>query len=496
MAVKVDQDIHWRVNAKTDSRSIIRLGFWSVGFTFMVFLLWAFTFPLASAVITPGTIHSDGKNKQVQHQSGGRIREIFVSEGERVNLGQPIIALDDAQVRAELTQLEARHASLEALKSRLDAERSGGVRQMAPSRAQPGVTQLRGAREFKFDENEVLSLRGGEGAKLVLPAVNDNNTTPLDPIFTNAIDRSDPTRIDEIEFIESQREAYFSGRDLLAREIESLNKKAATLLKQKEGVMARVKSQQAMLDMHRREYERLKPLADQGYVARNRLNERERMVLEFEGTVAALKLDGAGIDNQVDEVRVQIRKSRIEYANTAAQEYAKIVSEQAEISDKLLAARQSVDNSVIKAPVAGTLSKLLSTTVGGIIGAADLIGEIVPEGAPLVVQARVHPSDIDYVQVGQEADISITAFNRRIDDKLQGRVAYKSADSEKDEKTGEPYFTVRLDISDARGKGRNRLKDVQAGMQGEVYIKTGSRTFMTYLAKPMIDSFRRAFREQ
>ena len=124
------------------------------------------------------------------------------------------------------------------------------------------------------------------------------------------------------------------------------------------------------------------------------------------------------------------------------------------------------------------------------------MGEIVPEGAPLVVEARVLPTDIDYVRVGQQADIAVTAFNRRIDDTLQGQVAFKSADAENDEKTGEPFFTVRLEITGSQGKGRNRLNDVQAGMQTEVYINTGSQTFLNYLAKPVIDSFKRAFREQ
>ena len=86
MSKPVSNDIHWRANAKTDSSSIIRLGFWSVGALLLIFLLWAFFFPLASAVITPGTFISDGKNKLVQHQRGGRVKEIFVREVEKTLL--------------------------------------------------------------------------------------------------------------------------------------------------------------------------------------------------------------------------------------------------------------------------------------------------------------------------------------------------------------------------------------------------------------------------
>ena len=144
MSKPVNNDIHWRASAKTDSSSIIRFGFWSVGALLLMFLLWAIFFPLASAVITPGTFISDGKNKLIQHQRGGRIKEIFVREGERVVEGQPILALDETQVRGDLTQLEARHASLTALKSRLDAERSGGLRKMLANAPKPKPLALRG----------------------------------------------------------------------------------------------------------------------------------------------------------------------------------------------------------------------------------------------------------------------------------------------------------------------------------------------------------------
>ena len=168
-----------------------------------------------------------------------------------------------------------------------------------------------------------------------------------------------------------------------------------------------------------------------------------------------------------------MHKSRSEYANSAAREYTKIVAELAEITDQLVAAEDLVTGSIVRAPVSGMLLRLSATTIGGVVGAADVVGEIVPEGAPLVVQARVQPVDIDYVHVGQDAEIAVTAFNRRIDDTIHGRVTYKSADAETDEKSGETFFTVRLALAGGQGKGRNRLSDIQAGMQAEVYNPYG-----------------------
>ena len=163
-------DIHWNANAKTDSTSIIRIGFWSVGVMMVVFLLWSLLFPLSSAVITPGTFVSKGKNKVIQHSAGGRVRVIFVREGAVLAEGDPVLELDTTQTQAELTRLEARYASLTALKSRLDAERSGGLRKMAAPKLKSKLKldgfQLRGGYEPKAIGNFGGHLLRGMAADL------------------------------------------------------------------------------------------------------------------------------------------------------------------------------------------------------------------------------------------------------------------------------------------------------------------------------------------
>ena len=494
-----NSEIHWQAMAKTDSTSIIRVGFWSVCMMMLVFLIWALFFPLASAVVTTGTFVSDGKNKQIQHQKGGRVKKIMVREGETVKKGQPILELDRAQVQAELTQLAARHSSLLALKSRLDAERSGGVRAMHRSSSGLSKVKLRGSRILGSSQTtppQGIALRGLAGKPVMIGGRSSATFEP--PKNTELLPAShiDDDAAPPSELVKSQQDAYLSGRKLLAQEIEVLDKKAESLNNQKQGLLARIRAQKELLALRQSEYERIKPLANSGYVARNRLDESRRTVLELQGAITVMEYDVEGVEGQISEVAITVEKARTENSDAAFREYTKIVSELAEIIDQLKAAQQSFSGSIVRAPASGILTSLLTTTVGGVVGAADVIGEIVPEGAPLVVQARVLPGDIDYVQVDQHAKIAVTAFNRRIDDTLEGTVLYKSADANKDEKTGDAYFTVRLQVADTDGNGHSRLGDIQAGMQSEVYIQTGSRTFLTYLAKPMIDSFRRAFREQ
>ena len=107
MSAGAGTEIVWREEAKTDSSSIVRAGIWSIGGVMGLFLIWALFFPLASAVITPGVFVSKGNNKLIQHDKGGKIRAIFVSEGDLLTKGQPIIELDRAEMKAELTYLKA-----------------------------------------------------------------------------------------------------------------------------------------------------------------------------------------------------------------------------------------------------------------------------------------------------------------------------------------------------------------------------------------------------
>ena len=90
------------------------------------------------------------------------------------------------------------------------------------------------------------------------------------------------------------------------------------------------------------------------------------------------------------------------------------------------------------------------------------------------------------------AEVIVTAFNRNLDDPIEGTVSYLAADSQIDELTGESYFTARINIEPEE----DTAKRIMAGMFTEVYIQAASRTFMSYLAKPVTDSFRRAFQER
>jgi len=402
-----NSEILWARNSKTDSRPIIRTGIWSIGVVMALFLIWGSVFQLASAVITPGTLVSQGRNKLIQHSVGGRVLRIHVVEGERLKAGQMVLELDPTQAHAELSKINSRHASLTALKSRLDAERQGGTGAMTMrAKAMHGkVLQLRGA-ENLFSTAGILvnplGLRGSDDENSGNAFVIKKASMVLDELY------------------ESQQEAYQSGQNLLTKEVDGLNQKIGTLRRQKAGLEARISAQRELLNLTYNEVQRLRPLVANGYVARNRVEKQERTLLEIRGNVAAMQLDAESYDNQISEVETQIDKARIANSNVASREFARIVAELAEVEDLRSAARVGVEALVVRSPESGILTKFSMTTTGGVFGGGDVIGEIVPDKAPVLVEARVAPADIDFVTIGQSADIAITAFNRRLHDTMDG----------------------------------------------------------------------------
>ncbi|MFE1597362.1 hypothetical protein [Methylobacterium sp. ID0610] len=120
-----------------------------------------------------------------------------------------------------------------------------------------------------------------------------------------------------------------------------------------------------------------------------------------------------------------------------------------------------------------------------------LYSQIVPLGAELAVKARVAPSDITHVRAGQRARAKISALNARLFDDVPGLVSRVAADATAGERTGQHHFEVEVQLKPEQASARALLT---AGMVGQVYIEGESRTFASYVLRPLIDSLGR-FRE-
>ncbi len=150
---------------------------------------------------------------------------------------------------------------------------------------------------------------------------------------------------------------------------------------------------------------------------------------------------------------------------------------------------------VIRAPMAGTVVGLQVHSKGGVISKGEPLMYIVPRDEPLIVEAQVHPNDIDVVHPGLDAQIRLTSFNSRSVPPVDGRVLSVSADSMADRRTGQDYYLARIEI-DENAVSTLGGKALRPGMPAEVLIVLGERTMLDYFLAPLTRSFNRAFREE
>jgi HlyD family secretion protein len=166
-----------------------------------------------------------------------------------------------------------------------------------------------------------------------------------------------------------------------------------------------------------------------------------------------------------------------------------------EIEEKLGLASDIDRRMEVLAPVAGEVVDLKFHTLGGVIRPGEPLLDLVPASDELVVEARLRPVDIDSVEIGQPAQVALTAYKQRTTPRLDGRVIKLSADALVDADRRVTYYAaeIRIDSSELA-----KLQEVELypGMPAEVMIVNGERTFLQYLLQPVTDSFRRAFREQ
>ena len=132
-------------------------------------------------------------------------------------------------------------------------------------------------------------------------------------------------------------------------------------------------------------------------------------------------------------------------------------------------------------------------TVGGVIAPRDPLMDIVPRDDALAVDAQLAVSDIDVVHQGLPVTLKFTALNQRTTPTVEGTVSRVSADRLVDPKTGQPYYTVRIALGSTAELPNNVA--LQPGMPLEAMIRTGSRTFLEYLAKPITDFAGRGLHE-
>jgi len=251
------------------------------------------------------------------------------------------------------------------------------------------------------------------------------------------------------------------------------------------------------VEIFEEEHEAKSLLLAKGLTLRSEMNAVRRAMAEATGHIGRLEAEIAEIAQIRLRYEVQIERTRSEYRQAALDELQVVQSELESVREKMRKAEDILERSVVRSPVSGTVFRMHYHTAGGVIESGKAIMEILPSAAPLIIEAQVPRTDIDTVRVHQMAVVRLTALNQRTTPVLEGEVFYVSADAVEDDSEGhlEDVYVARISLSP------EQLERVPSfaptpGMPAQIMIQTEQRTFAEYLARPVIDSMSRAFREQ
>jgi adhesin transport system membrane fusion protein len=205
------------------------------------------------------------------------------------------------------------------------------------------------------------------------------------------------------------------------------------------------------------------------------------------------QLEALRARRQVTELEARMAASRNKYRQDASAEAAKIEEDLASVNSKLAERRDVLGHTELSAPVAGVVKYLKVTTIGGVLRAGDELMQIAPTDDDLIIEAKVNPSDVGQIKTGLPVSVKVDAFDYSVYGMLSGELVYISPDTLSETgQSGQTQIYYRAKIRLPRLQPQNpKAHDivVKPGMTVSIDIRTGTRSVLNYLAKPVFKAF-------
>jgi HlyD family type I secretion membrane fusion protein len=400
---------------------------------------WSALAPLAGAVVAPAELKVEHKRKTVQHQEGGIVREILVRDGQAVHAGDALLVIGDVRQEADLHLLQDQWRAARARAARAEAE-----------------SRLAAA----FEPPDALRRDAAAGEHLV-----------------------------------REHTAFVTHRQALDEQTALLQAQARQAQAQATALEAQVDATVASGTLSDEELAINEQLAQQGFVNRTRLIALQRTSTDYKSRVAEVRGDLAAARQRMAELRSRAAQLRLAYQAQATDEAKEAALRVRELDERMRPSQDQVERQVVRAPVDGTVMSLRVAAAGAVVAPREPLLDVVPLREKLVVDARIEPQDIDHVRVGGAAEVRLLLADARRAPLLPATVTFVSADRLTQAETGKAWFDVTVEV-DALSLGRMQpALRLSPGMPAEVYVTTGNRTLIEYLAKPLHAFSQRALRE-
>lgn len=411
--------------------------FWGITLFFILFIAWAAFAEIDRTVRGMGRVIASSELQVVSSLDGGILEDILVRPGDDVAAGQPLLRLDPTETGANLGSTEATAQALDMKVARLSAEVTG----RAPRYPAPADEEA--AQQLEIEKALYASRQA------------------------------------------SLRSALSAGQAQLQRSRQSVAEAEAA-----------IDSRQSTVSRTQAELAAIRPLVENGIEPRMSLTRAESEAATAQSDLAGANASLGRAQAQVAEAVANLASIRQDWREQAAGELAVAQAEFEARSSTLPALQERVQRTILRAPIAGKVSRVLVTTRGSAVNPGEPLVEMVAQEDNLLVEARVSPQDIGNVRIGQKAKVGITAYDQAVFGTLQGTVTTISADSIQDPQSGEIYYLVRVmtQHNALEGPGGQDLA-IGPGMVADISLLGDKRTVLQYILTPITRLSETAFRE-
>jgi len=428
-----------RVSKKVDTLFILIVSF------FAGVIIWASLSEIDELARGEGKVIPSEKIQTLQNLDGGVVSHILVKEGEHVTQDQPLMRIDTTRFQASVE--ENRQAYWSTL-----------------------TKQIRLKAEYKLNP------------KKKIPALK----------FTKQLKEK------AANFIQNERKIYEARVEEYKNALGILE----TQLGQKVQELVEMQGKETQLEGSREltleELETVEKLVKSGAKSKIELINIKKTLNTIDGDIKATQLSIPRANLAIEEAKNKILEKLNNFKSEAVEELQEVNSELKKLESKLVAERDKLDKTVIKSSVNGFIKVININTIGGVVKSGMDLIEIVPDSDILLVEAKIDPKDIAFINPSLKAIVKLTAYDFSIYGGLDGKITEISADSIVDEnsKDQKSYYKIVIRTDKNYLEKDGKKLPIIPGMIASVDIVTGKKTILDFVLKPILKTKQGALHER
>lgn len=401
----------------------------------VLFFIWAAVSKVEILVRGQGQVVPTSEVQVVQSLEGGILQELLVAEGDRVRKGQPLLKISDVMFSSEKGGAEAQSIGLRAKRARLEAEANG--------------------KPFSISEDIAAAA----------PQVAAN-----------------------------EKALYNSRQQELKNAIAMLEEKITSATAQISETQAQISRLSSSAGILGQELKITRDMVAQKAVPKLEELRLSRELNDIQGQLRASKEKLPGLEADLNAARQERKDQEDKFRSQALGELNAVETDISRLGESLKSIGDRVSRAELRSPVDGVINKIALKTIGGVIEPAQQLVEIVPMDEKLKIVARVIPSDIAFLHLGQDVNVKISAYDAQRYGHLKGRLSRIGANSVTD-REGNVFFEIEVTTEkNYMGTSDNPLP-ITPGMVATAEVVTGKRTILEYLAKPILRAKDKALTE-